>query len=143
MRIAEYLDATGTTLQAFGARVGVSHATVSRWASGVAVPRDRATFQKIAAATGGAVTAADFFPGASAARAGSGLGVARGQAGPDLEAEARTLGLDPGVIAAEALRKAVADAKARRWAEENRDAIEAHTRWVEANELPLAKYRMF
>ncbi|WP_245216732.1 Cro/CI family transcriptional regulator [Neoroseomonas nitratireducens] len=33
--------------------------------------------------------------------------------------------------------------KARRWLEENREAIEAHHRWVEQHGLPLAKYRMF
>jgi antitoxin CcdA len=31
----------------------------------------------------------------------------------------------------------------RRWLEENREAIEASTRWVEENGLPLAKYRGF
>ena len=58
-------------------------------------------------------------------------------------AEAEALGLDPAAIAAEAVREAVRAEKARRWLEENREAIEAHNKWVEENGLPLAEYRMF
>lgn len=61
----------------------------------------------------------------------------------DAAAEARSLGLDPEAIAAAALRKAIGDEKARRWQEENREAIEAWNAWVDENELPLAKHRMF
>ncbi len=53
--------------------------------------------------------------------------------------EARELGLDPGAILAEAVRAE----KARRWREENAAAIAAQHEWVEKNELPLAKHRMF
>jgi len=58
-------------------------------------------------------------------------------------AEARALGLDPDAIAAAALRKAIADEKARRWQDENREAIDAWNKWTDENELPLAKHRMF
>lgn len=60
-----------------------------------------------------------------------------------LEPEARALGLDPAAIAEKALREAVGREKARRWAEENKAAIEAHTRYIEEHDTPLAKYRMF
>lgn len=33
--------------------------------------------------------------------------------------------------------------EAKRWREENADAIKAWNEWVEKNGLPLAKYRMF
>ena len=58
-------------------------------------------------------------------------------------AEARSLGLDPQRIASAALAKAVGDEKARRWAEENREAIAAHNAWIEAHGLPLAHLRLF
>jgi len=57
--------------------------------------------------------------------------------------EAAALGLNPDAISAAALKKAIGDEKARRWAEENREAIAAHHRYVEEHGLPLAKYRMF
>jgi antitoxin CcdA len=60
-----------------------------------------------------------------------------------LHAEATALGLDPNAIAEKALREAIREEKARRWLEENREAIAAHNRWVEENGLPLAEYRMF
>jgi post-segregation antitoxin (ccd killing protein)/DNA-binding transcriptional regulator YdaS (Cro superfamily) len=58
-------------------------------------------------------------------------------------AEARELGLDPEAIAAKAVQDAIRAEKARRWQEENSEAIEAWNAWTEANGLPLAKYRMF
>lgn len=58
-------------------------------------------------------------------------------------AEAEALGLDAAAIAAKALREAVSAEKARRWLEENREAIAAWNRWTEENGLPLAEYRMF
>ena len=57
-------------------------------------------------------------------------------------AEAEALGLDATAIAAEAVREAVRAEKARRWLEENREAIAAHSKWVEENGLPLSEYRI-
>lgn len=136
MTLGEYLKANGLTLQAFGARVGVSHTSVLRWASGEAAPRGRAMLQRVTEATGGAVTAADFFPDAGAPR-----GFAEAQS--PLAPEARALGLDPAAIAEAALRKAISDEKARRWAEENQEAIEAHHRYIDEHGPPLAQFRMF
>ena len=68
-------------------------------------------------------------------------GLAEAQAPFSLEA--RSLGLNPAAIAATALKKAIGDKKARRWAEGNFEAIEAHNRYVEQHGLPLDKYRMF
>lgn len=136
MKLGDYLKANGLSLQAFGERVGVAHTTVMRWASGEAAPRGRATLQRVADATGGAVTAADFFPEAAGPR-----GFAEAQS--PLAPEARALGLDPAAIAEAALRKAISEEKARRWAEENREAIEAYNRYFEENDTPLAQYRAF
>lgn len=58
-------------------------------------------------------------------------------------AEAQALGLDAAAIAAKAVQEAILSEKARRWLEANREAIAAHTRWVEEHGLPLAEYRMF
>lgn len=57
--------------------------------------------------------------------------------------EARVLGLDPEAIARKAIRDAITAEKARRWQEENREAIAAQNEWVEKHGVPLAKYRMF
>jgi antitoxin CcdA len=57
--------------------------------------------------------------------------------------DATALGLDPDAIAEAALREAVRAEKARRWQEENREAIEAQNAWVEKHGVPLARYRMF
>ena len=149
MKLGDYLERTDMTLQAFGDRLGVSHTTVLRWAKGQAIPRGRARLEALRVATDGAVTAADFFPGAK-------TGMAETQApfaaeapfleAPFLEApflEARALGLDAAAIATRAVQQAISAEKARRWLEENREAIAAHNRWVEEHGLPLAEYRMF
>ena len=60
-----------------------------------------------------------------------------------LHAEAASMGIDPAAIAETALKKAISDEKARRWAAENAEAIAAHNRYIEEHGLPLAKYRMF
>ena len=138
MKLAEYLERTDTTLQALGERLGVSHTTVLRWATGQAVPRGRARMEALARATQGAVTAADFFPEAAAPAP---TGLAEAQA--PFAAEAEALGLDAAAIAARAVQEAIRAEKARRWLEENEAAIEAHNRWVEEHGLPLAEYRMF
>jgi post-segregation antitoxin (ccd killing protein) len=136
MTLAEYLERTDTTLQALGERLGVSHTTVLRWATGQAMPRGRARMEALAKATQGAVTAADFFPEAKPRP-----GLAETQA--PFAAEAQALGLDAAAIAARAVQDAIRAEKARRWLAENEDAIEAWNRWTESNELPLAEYRMF
>lgn len=94
----------------------------------------------IAKATGGAVTAHDFLPGASAGVAKR-PGMAEAQA--PFADEARVLGLDPVAIGAKAIEEAVRAEKRRRWVEANRPAMDAWNAWTEANELPLAKYRLF
>lgn len=58
-------------------------------------------------------------------------------------AGARALGLDPQAIALAALDQAIRAEKARRWQEENAEAIRAKHEWVEKQGLPLAKYRQF
>ena len=138
MKLAEYLEQTDTTLQAFGERLGVSHTTVLRWATGQAVPRGRGRMEALARATQGAVTAADFFPDAAVTRRPD---LAQAQA--PFAAEAQALGLDAAAIAARAVKEAILSEKARRWLEENAEAIAAHNRWVEEHGLPLAEYRMF
>ena len=40
-------------------------------------------------------------------------------------------------------RERLAEARATRWLEENREALESSNAWVREHGLPLAKYRMF
>jgi len=55
--------------------------------------------------------------------------------------EARSLGVDLGRAAEIGLREAVLGAKA--WLRENAEALESHNAWIEANGLPLERYRQF
>ena len=61
----------------------------------------------------------------------------------DLVDEARSLGVNLSRAAEAGLRRAVAEEKARRWREENHEAMLSCNAWVEEHGLPLAKYRMF
>lgn len=120
----------------------VDHSTVSGWTQ--VPPRHVGA---VSAITGMAphTLRPDLFPPAPATAVG--FAEARtpfADARPtSLAAEAATLGLDADAIAEKALREAISAEKARRWREENREAIEAHNRWVEEHGLPLAEYRMF
>lgn len=58
----------GMSLEEFGRRIGRSAAAVSRYEAGIRDPR-RQTLQAIARATGGKITAADFFAPARKRRA--------------------------------------------------------------------------
>jgi antitoxin CcdA len=122
--------------------VGVSHVSVIGWRSRGAIPPSRVA--AVAQATG--LSPAELRPDLFAAGR---PGFAEAQAPFDvsppvsLHAEATALGLDADAIAENALREAIRAEKARRWLEENREAIEAHNRWVDEHGLPLAEYRMF
>lgn len=122
-------------VEALGDRLGCAHSSVVRWRQRGRVPADRVV--AIEAATG--VPRHRLRPDLYAQPARPGMA----ETPAPYIAEAKRLGLDPGRIAEDALRSAVADEKARRWAEENREAIEAHNAWVEEHGLILAKYRMF
>lgn len=60
-----------------------------------------------------------------------------------LVAEAQALGVNISLASAQGLEQAVKQARGERWLEENMEALEASNAWVEANGLPLAKYRLF
>lgn len=61
----------------------------------------------------------------------------------DLLRQARALGINLSQTMESRLAELVKDAKARQWAEENREAIESHNRWVEKNGLWSDGLRMF
>ncbi|WP_421996217.1 Cro/CI family transcriptional regulator [Roseococcus sp.] len=113
-------------VNALARALGIASASVAQWRS---VPPARVG--EVARVTG--VSPVELRPDLHA-------GFAETQA-PFAEAEA--LGLDAAAIAAKAVSEAVRAEKARRWLEENREAIAAHGKWVEENGLPLAEYRMF
>ena len=57
--------------------------------------------------------------------------------------EAKALGVNISLAATQGLEQAVAKTRAERWLEENQAALESSNAWVEANGLPLEKYRRF
>lgn len=59
MTLDDWLTRTATKEEAFAAQIGTSQATVNRYRHGRRVPRP-AVMARIAAATGGQVTANDF-----------------------------------------------------------------------------------
>lgn len=143
MTLAEWLSRTGVSAATLAERCGVHPLTIYKWKDGVNVPR-QARLAALTEATGGAVTANDFHPqtgagtdgdGAPDAGTGGGLGA--------LLREAEALGIEGEAVCRKALRGAIGDAKAARWTEENRDAIDAHARYIEEHGTPLGKYRMF
>lgn len=62
---------------------------------------------------------------------------------PEYVAEARELGINLSEAFERGLRQAIAEARAARWLEENREALDSSNAWVEANGLPLADKRLF
>lgn len=57
--------------------------------------------------------------------------------------EAKELGVNISLASARGLEQAVKEARGKRWLEENREALDSYNEWVEANDLPLEKYRLF
>lgn len=57
--------------------------------------------------------------------------------------EARGLGLNLSAAAEDGLRRAVAEARAARWHEENAEALASSNLWIQENGLPLAAHRPF
>lgn len=58
-------------------------------------------------------------------------------------AEARELGINISQACERGLVETITEARAARWLEENRTAIEGWNSWVEKNGLPLASKRLF
>jgi antitoxin CcdA len=61
----------------------------------------------------------------------------------DVVAEAKELGINLSQACERGLVETVAETRATRWKEENREALESSNAWVKANGLPLAKHRLF
>lgn len=57
--------------------------------------------------------------------------------------EAKDLGVSISQASNRGLEEAVRKARAERWLDENKAALESSNTWVEANGLPLEKYRLF
>lgn len=58
-------------------------------------------------------------------------------------AEARDLGINISHACERGLVKTIAEVRAARWLEENREALDSYNRYVEENGLPLEKLRLF
>jgi antitoxin CcdA len=57
--------------------------------------------------------------------------------------EARAFEINVSAVAETALAKAVAEARARAWADENARALAQRAAWIEANGLPLAPFQLW
>lgn len=57
--------------------------------------------------------------------------------------EAKALRVNISLASNRGLEQAVKQARAERWLEENREALDSYNAWVEKNGLPLEKYRLF
>lgn len=62
---------------------------------------------------------------------------------PEHVAEARELGINLSQACERGLVEALAEARAARWKEENREAFDAYNAWIAEHGLPLEKYRLF
>ena len=144
MDLTAWMAKSKTPAAELARRCGVHPVTVYKWKAGSIFPRPP-QLQALVEATGGAVTANDFAELKNSQTRGGRPEVSRGLAETQAPfiTEARSLGLDAAAIAAKAVKEAISAEKGRRWLEENREAIEAHNRWVEEHGLPLAEYRMF
>ena len=60
-----------------------------------------------------------------------------------LLADARSFGVNLSQAAEAGLRRAVAEARAEAWRRENAAALASSNAWVEAQGLPLDRYRQF
>lgn len=61
----------------------------------------------------------------------------------ELLSQARDLDINLSRAAEDGIAKAVKAERERRWLEENAEAIRAENDYIEKNDLPLAKYRLF
>lgn len=61
----------------------------------------------------------------------------------DLLRQAKELGINLSQTLEQELEKRVREARARRWAEENKDAIESQNRWIEKHGMWHDGLRMF
>ena len=57
--------------------------------------------------------------------------------------EAKMLGINVSRAAEQGLARQVAEARAKAWKDENREAIEEWNKYVDENGLPLARFRQF
>jgi antitoxin CcdA len=62
---------------------------------------------------------------------------------PHVVSEARALGVNMSRVAEDAVARAIKAERNRRWVEENREALDAYSREIAREGLPLARYRQF
>ena len=61
----------------------------------------------------------------------------------DLLEQAKTFGINVSRACERGLAEQIAELRAKRWLEENREAIESSNAYVEVHGLPLAKHRPY
>jgi post-segregation antitoxin (ccd killing protein)/DNA-binding transcriptional regulator YdaS (Cro superfamily) len=128
--------AVAGSVKALAATLGCSRTAVANWRTDGAIPASKVPL--VAQVTGlpPEVLRPDLFKAPARQP-----GLAEAQA--PFATEAAALGIDAATIAAKAVRAAIVAERARRWATDNRAALEAHARYVEEHGLPLDSHRMF
>jgi antitoxin CcdA len=142
MKLQAYLMTYDRPTAEFGRRLGVTKASISRYASGERIPTPE-VMRRIVAETNGAVTANDFYdlpevPGPRQSRT-----VVTVEVSEALIEEAERLGTDLSAVAEEALEVAIRDARRAKWREDNAEAIEEANEELTRNGLWSDGLRLF
>lgn len=148
MTLRDWRKSNGHTLKQLAERVDVSITQLAKIEKGKSNPSVAAA-ERIAAATDGAITAAELLGLSSSIRPKgtqedkSDFLFDRSRTSPQLLAEASTYGIDVERIARKAVEDAVKAERIRRWNEENREAIESWNQHYKKHGLWNEKYRLF
>jgi antitoxin CcdA len=142
MKLQSYLASHGYPAIEFGRRLGVSKASVSRYASGARIPSP-AVMRRIVAETEGAVTANDFYDLPALATTRQARTVVTVEISEDLVGEAERLGTDLTAVIEQALEAAIRDARRAKWREENAEAIKEANEELARNGLWSDGVRLF
>jgi antitoxin CcdA len=142
MKLQSYLASHDYPAVEFGRRLGVSKATVSRYASGARIPSP-AVMRRIVAETKGAVTANDFYDLPPVATTRQPRTVISVEISEELVEEAERFGTDLVAVAERALEVALRDARRSKWREENAEAIKEANEELARNGLWSDGLRLF
>lgn len=142
MKLHAYLATHGCPAVEFGRRLGVSKASVSRYASGERIPAPD-VMRRIVVETHGAVTANDFYDLPVVPARHESRTVVTVEISEALLEEAELYGTDLTAVAEQALEVAIRDARRAKWREDNAEAIQEANEELARNGLWSDGLRLF